>query len=336
MHLPLAGSMLRSLHGKVTSRKRAQYGDLATPPSHPEQVGEEGATVMFTRLGDTSKATIFAVLVLLLALAAALLIRVLDIMGGFGVVMLYMSTPALTVLVMLVVVTRDGYTREGWKVLGLHRLDLKSWWIAFLAPLLVGVVATAIVWATPLARFVMPDDAVSQVLGFFVNIVLSTLTLSLGEELGWRGYLLPHLLSVGWTRAFVLVGLIWAAWHMPLIFFTPLYHSAGNRMIVVPLFVATIVAASFFFGYLRVWTGSVWPASIAHSSHNAAWGTLAAFTVTSNPVVVNEYLVGDNGILILAGTAIAALWLSRKVNRSLRSGPTVPLPGDASGEVPAV
>jgi hypothetical protein len=135
MHLPLAGSMLRSLHGKVTSRKRAQYGDLATPPSHPEQVGEEGATVMFTRLGDTSKATIFAVLVLLLALAAALLIRVLDIMGGFGVVMLYMSTPALTVLVMLVVVTRDGYTREGWKVLGLHRLGLKAWWIAFLAPL---------------------------------------------------------------------------------------------------------------------------------------------------------------------------------------------------------
>src|SRR5829696_8094924 len=34
--------------------------------------------------------------------------------------------------------------------------------------------------------------------------------------------------------------------------------------------------------------GSVWPASIAHSSHNVAWGTIAAFTVTRNPVVVNE------------------------------------------------
>ena len=105
---------------------------------------------------------------------------------------------------------------------------------------------------------------------------------------------------------------------------------------MLPLFVATIVAGSFFFGYLRVWTGSVWPASIAHSSHNVAWSTLAAFTVTSNPVVVNEYLVGDNGILILAGTAIAALWLGRKVSRSLGSGPTVPRPGNASGEAPAV
>jgi membrane protease YdiL (CAAX protease family) len=291
---------------------------------------------MFTRLGDTSKATIFAVLVLLLALAAALLIRVLGISGG-GAVLLYMSTPTLAVLLMLLVITRDGYSIEGWKVLGLHRLGLKAWWIAFLAPLLVGVVATAIVWATPLARFVIPDDAVSQILSFFIGIVLATLTFSLGEELGWRGYLLPQLLSVGWTRAFVLVGLIWAAWHMPLIFLTPLYHSAGNRLIVLPLFVATIVAASFFFGYLRVWTGSVWPASIAHSSHNAAWSTLAAFTVTSNPVVVNEYLVGDNGILILAGTAIAALWLGRKVSRSLGSGgPAVPQPGEASGEAPAL
>jgi membrane protease YdiL (CAAX protease family) len=274
--------------------------------------------------------------VLLLALAAALLIRVLGISGG-GAVLLYMSTPTLAVLVMVLVVTRDGYSIEGWKVLGLHRLGLKAWWIAFLAPLLVGVVATAIVWATPLAKFVMPDDAVSQILNFFIGIVIATLTFSLGEELGWRGYLLPQLLSVGWTRAFVLVGLIWAAWHMPLIFLTPLYHSAGNRLIVLPLFVATIVAASFFFGYLRVWTGSVWPASIAHSSHNAAWSTLAAFTVTSNPVVVNEYLVGDNGILILAGTAIAALWLGRKVSRSLGSGgPAVPQPGEASGEAPAL
>jgi membrane protease YdiL (CAAX protease family) len=291
---------------------------------------------MFTRLGGTSKAAIFTVLVLLLALAAALLIRVLGITGGFGPV-LYMSTPTLAVLIMLLVVTRDGYSVEGWKILGLHRLGLKAWWIALLLTLLVSVVATALVWATPLAKFVMPDHAVSQIISFFIGVVFATLTLSLGEEIGWRGYLLPQLLSVGWTRAMVLVGLIWAAWHMPLIFLTPLYHSAGNRLIVLPLFVATIVAASFFFGYLRVWTGSVWPASIAHSSHNAAWSTLAAFTVTSNPVVVNEYLVGDNGILILAGTAIAALWLGRKVSRSLGSGgPAVPQPGEASGEAPAL
>jgi uncharacterized protein len=108
---------------------------------------------MFTRLGDTTKATIFTVLVLLLALAAALLVRALGLTSeSFRAVLLYMSTPTLAMLLMLLAVTRDGYSMEGWKVLGLHRLGLKAWWIAFLAPLLVGVVATAIVWATPLAK----------------------------------------------------------------------------------------------------------------------------------------------------------------------------------------
>ena len=73
------------------------------------------------------------------------------------------------------------------------------------------------------------------------------------------------------------------------------------------------MAGSFVFGYLRLWTDSVWPAAIAHSAHNRAWGTLTAFTATASPVVVNEYLVGDNGILILVGTALVAWWLGHRL-----------------------
>jgi uncharacterized protein len=235
---------------------------------------------------------------------------------------------------MLLVVTRDGFSREGWKGLGLHRLGLSVWWIAIGVTFLVGLVATAIVWVTPLASFVVPEGGIADtVIQFLILVGIMTLTFSLGEEIGWRGYLLPQLLSVGRTRALVLVGLIWAAWHMPLIFLTTLYHSAGNRLIVLPLFVGTIVVASFVFGYLRILTGSVWPASLAHSVHNAAWGTLGALTVTSSPVVVNQYLVGDNGILILIATAVVAVWLSRKVSRKLGSGMNEAQPG---AEVPEV
>jgi hypothetical protein len=46
---------------------------------------------------------------------------------------------------------------------------------------------------------------------------------------------------------------------------------------------------------------------------------LGALTLTFNPVVINEYLAGDNGILILVGTTVAAVCLGRKVNRDLRS-----------------
>ena|SRR5215207_8579245 len=191
---------------------------------------------MFTRLHYTNKATIFTVLVLLMALVAGLVIRALGITSGFVAAGLYMFTPAEAALIMLVIVTRDGFSREGWKTLGLHRLGLSVWWMAFLAALLISLVATAIVWATPLASVVVPEYGVGgRLLGFLIQVVVFTPTLVLGEELGWRGYLLPKLLSVSWTRALVLVGLVHAAWHMPMIFLTPLYHSAGNRLIVLPL-----------------------------------------------------------------------------------------------------
>lgn len=289
---------------------------------------------MFARLHDTNKATIFTVLVLMMALGAALVIRALGITSGFAGFAIYMGTPAEAALIMLLVVTRYGFSREGWKSLGLHRLGLKAWWIAFLLPLGVSVVATAVVWATPLASFVVPERGMgTTMLGFAITVVLATLTVSLGEELGWRGYLLPRLLGVGRTRALVLVGLIWAAWHVPLIFLTPLYHANGNRLLVLCLFVGTIVAGSFLFGYLRIWTGSVWPSSIAHSAHNAAWGTLGAFTVASSPVVVNQYLVGDSGILILIGTVVGAVWLGHKVSKDV--GPVQP-PLDTGAAQPQV
>lgn len=268
---------------------------------------------MLTRLTEVGKASLFSTLVVVLALAAAGLIRVLDLPNGLRSSALYMSVPAVTVLLMLLVLTRDGYTRSGWASLGLHRLGLRAWGVAIVAPVLVSLAGTAIVWATPLAAFAALADSLSTAVGFFVQLVLFTVTLSLGEELGWRGYLLPRLLPLGRTRALLITGLVWAAWHLPLIFFTPLYHADGNRWLVIPLFVATIVAGSFVFGYLRLWTGSMWPAALAHSAHNGAWGTLAAFTVTTSPIVVDEYLVGDDGVLILIGTALVAWWLGHRL-----------------------
>jgi uncharacterized protein len=39
----------------------------------------------------------------------------------------------------------------------------------------------------------------------------------LGEEWGWRGYLLPRLMPLGKWKAYLLIGVIWGLWHAPLI-----------------------------------------------------------------------------------------------------------------------
>jgi len=284
---------------------------------------------MFTKLTDTSKAAVFSVLVLCLSLGAALVIRFLELPPGLAMWTLWSITPTVAALIMLLVVTRDGYSKEGWKSLGLHRLGLNVWWIAFGATLLITVAASAVVWATPLASFIMPESGIlNVVINFVMSFAIAALTFSLAEEIGMRGYLQPRLMSLGRTRALLVVGLVWATWHMPLYYFVAKLFPVGNVLFFLPLFYGTIVAASFFFGYLRIYTGSIWPASIAHAVHNTAWSTLTAFTVTSSAGLVNLYLVGDYGILILIGTVIGAIWvgyyLRSGMNQAQEGGVVVP------------
>jgi uncharacterized protein len=147
---------------------------------------------MFTKLADMSKAAIFSVLVLCMSLGAALVIRFLELPPGLAMWTLWSITPTVAALIMLLVVTRDGYSKEGWKSLGLHRLGLNVWWIAFGATLLITVAASAIVWATPLASFVVPEGGIlNAITNFLIGAAIAALTFALAEEIGMRGYLQP-------------------------------------------------------------------------------------------------------------------------------------------------
>src|ERR687897_577553 len=288
---------------------------------------------MFTKLADTSKGAIFTVLVLCLAVGAALLIRILNITSDLVMFTIWSITPTVAALIMLLVVTRDGYSKEGWKSLGLHRLGLNVWWIAFGATLLITVAASAVVWATPLASFTIPEGGIiDPILSFFIFFAMVVVWFGLAEEVGMRGYLQPHLMSLGRTRALFLVGLVFATWHLPLIFLAPAQvdFPTGNLLLFFPLFYGTFVAASFFFGYMRIYTGSIWPASIAHAVHNAVWNVVGAFTlITVSPVLIDVYLVGDFGLLILIGTVFGAIWVGHR----FKSGMDEAQPGT---EVPEV
>jgi membrane protease YdiL (CAAX protease family) len=297
---------------------------------------------VFTKLTDTNKAAIFTVLVLCLAVGAALLIRFLSISSDPIIFSVWSITPTLATLIMLLVVTQDGYSKEVWKSLGLHRLGLSVWWIAFGVTLLITIAASAVVWSTPLASFALPEGGlVDPILSFFIFFGMSVVWFALIEEIGMRGYLQPHLMSLGRTTALILVGLVFATWHLPLIFLAPVEveFPTGNLLLFFPLFYGTFVAASFFFGYMRIYTGSIWPASIAHAVHNAAWDVLAAVTlITASPVLVNVYLVGDFGLLILIGAAIGAIWFRRRYKRGMdeaQSGQEVPRVAAAPSSAPA-
>ena len=258
---------MRSTKAKTRDSDPTDYLLLTRQQRLVKLAAGEETQSMFTRLSDVQKVVIFAVLAVALALVMVPLVT-----DSFITKVAYMWTPGIAVLVMLLIVTRDGYSREGWKSLGLHRLGLSVWWIAFLGALLISLIATAIVWATPLASFVMPENVGGEAFEFVMGgLILGTLVIAMGEELGWRGYLLPHLLPMGRTRALVLVGLTQAAWHMPAIFLTALiYPPEANKLIVVPLFVATMIGESFFLGPLRLTQAASGPPRSA-TPHSTAW-----------------------------------------------------------------
>ncbi len=64
----------------------------------------------------------------------------------------------------------------------------------------------------PTGLIVAIQIAISFTLGPLINTLLA-----LGEELGWRGFLLPSLLPLGQWRAILMSGLIWGVWHAPAI-----------------------------------------------------------------------------------------------------------------------
>jgi hypothetical protein len=106
-----------------------------------------------------------------------------------------------------------------------------------------------------------------------VNLVLVLLVGGpLGEELGWRGFALPRLQARhGALRASVVLGVVWALWHLPL-FAVP---GAPQGQVPFLLFVAQAVALSVFFAWAYNGSaGSLPIVLLLHASVNTWAGAL--------------------------------------------------------------
>ncbi len=63
-------------------------------------------------------------------------------------------------------------------------------------------------------------------------------------------------------------GLIWALWHLPLIF-AGIYAAGPNPALSAALFVGSVTSVAFVFARMRLETGSIWPVIFAHSAWNS-------------------------------------------------------------------
>lgn len=93
---------------------------------------------------------------------------------------------------------------------------------------------------------------------------------ALGEELGWRGFLLPQLLPLGKWRAIGLSGAIWGIWHAPAVLQGLNYP--GHPITGVFSMIGFCMLLSVFLSWLYLRADSPWAPALAHGSLNAIAG----------------------------------------------------------------
>lgn len=109
-----------------------------------------------------------------------------------------------------------------------------------------------------------------------VNAIVGSILLDigpLGEEMGWRGFLLPRLLEkFGDLKASVILGLIWGFWHLPLFVF-PEWRGDVPIWLAMGLYpVSTIAIAYAMTKFHHASKGSVLPAILYHGIVNYTAG----------------------------------------------------------------
>lgn len=144
----------------------------------------------------------------------------------------------------------------------------------------------------------------------FVGVV-GSMAHALGEEIGWRGFLLPRLVGrAGFTGGCFLSGCIWAVWHYPALLLAD-YNSGTNKVYALTCFTVMVIADAFVFGWFRLKSGSLWPAAMLHASHNLF--IQAIFDRMTNPVGKTLYVTTEFGCgMALTITACAIYFWTRR------------------------
>ena len=201
-------------------------------------------------------------------------------------------------------------------------------WLAYLIPLAYALPVYLVAWLTPLGGFLEPGflKRTAEQFGWqtfppslvLVLFVVFTATLglvgktsrALGEEIGWRGFLVPELNKVvGFTGVSLISGLMWAAYHFPVLLFGD-YNKGAPAWYSLICFTLMVVADSFIMAWLTLRSRSLWPAAIFHGSHNLFIQSI--FTPLTRDTGRTNYVIDEFGIglVITVGVAAVLAWRS--------------------------
>ena len=147
----------------------------------------------------------------------------------------WMPNIAAFIVLGLIIKRNDGIKNlmRGWLKWSMH----PGWYLLAFSPVLFGFITIFIFrW---LYGYSPSAELFADPVAFIGLLVLITITGAMGEELGWRGFALPWLqLRMNALSASILLGIIWALWHLPLWF-------AGLGFETIPYWAYLLIGVSF-------------------------------------------------------------------------------------------
>jgi len=186
-------------------------------------------------------------------------------------------------------VFRDGFVGAGW------RWGSSKYWFAA-----IGI--PALLWIVPalldlsFGNLHLPNALTASQTAWVFDALFVTLIPAFGEEIGWRGYMLPRMARVMSPRkAVIWHGVIWYLWHMPLVgyaVFTAMQAAfPGSGLPAILLATAGALAAgcvlvvldSAIFARLWAGSGSIAIATVLHATYDGFRDSLS-ITVGSGPI----------------------------------------------------
>ena len=266
------------------------------------------------QLKDRAQAVVFIVAALAISWGFEAFIIVNGGVRNFGLIWIValMCIPGVLSIALRFILS-SGFGDVGFRI-GKGRYYIYAVAIPFLLVLLVGVASAAL----DIRRFApVPLEELIQLKPVLLSVLGLGLIGAFGEELGWRGFLLPKLVSGGVTNPYLVCGLVWASWHLPLIAFGGFYQT-DNGLLMALIYGLGIIAMSFLFSELRMRSGSVWVPAIAHAAHNFFFQFAVPVLLLTAPGSRSEFwdsVAGDTGLCIAVLYSVAYLVLRHVVRR---------------------
>lgn len=270
------------------------------------------------RIGKKSFIVFFAIVILLSTVVETMICRG----GSEWLYMVLMWIPAVAAVVANCISFRENKERFSLEKLfakgGFRKCKLRYVLLGCLLPLLYLLIPYMVFWQIYPENFAYHGVSLAVILKDLLPIlvigIFMSLLSALGEEIGWRGFMVPALYErVGLNKTLLISSLFWCCWHLPLLVGGG-YMSGTPLWYQLPAFVLCIFPVGVMAGLLTIKSGSVWPAAFLHAAHNNYdQAVFDIITAGANKM----YYVSETGVLtILCAWVLAAIlysWVKKEV-----------------------